>query len=84
MPAGTRVTVLRDPTRGGPWQQEFLGTIDAMGAPEPIQHPHAQPGELEYWVTFDEPQYDDHGCGPYRKAQIWSRYLRPERDPDGH
>ncbi|GAA4197092.1 hypothetical protein GCM10022252_45550 [Streptosporangium oxazolinicum] len=66
----------------GPWQSEFLGTIDAMGAPEPVQHPHASPGELTYWVTFDAPQYDSDGCGPYRKAQIWGRYLRAEAEPE--
>jgi hypothetical protein len=79
---GSRVTVLRDPIQNGPWQSEFLGTIDAMGAPEPVQHPCASPGELTYWVAFDAPQYDGDGCGPYRKAQIWGRYLRAQPDPE--
>lgn len=73
---GSRVTVVRDPGWGGPWQVEFLGTIDAMGAPEPVGNPRAGDGELAYWVSFDEPQYDSNGGGPYRKAQIWARYLR--------
>ncbi|MER6447194.1 ferrous iron transport protein A [Streptomyces venezuelae] len=75
--AGSRVVVVRDPGWDGPWRNEFLGTIDAMGAPEPVEHRHARAGELAYWVTFDEPQYDGDGDGPYRKAWIWDRYLRP-------
>ncbi|MER7825768.1 ferrous iron transport protein A [Streptomyces sp. NPDC096097] len=77
LPAGSRVVVVRDPHWDGPWRNEFLGTIDDMGAPEPVEHPHARAGELAYWVTFDESQYDGNGEGPYRKALIWDRYLRP-------
>ncbi|MFG2986439.1 ferrous iron transport protein A [Streptomyces sp. NPDC048258] len=76
--AGSRVTVVRDPDWDGPWRNEFLGTIDDMGAPELVESPHARVGELAFWVTFDAPQYDSDGAGPYRKAQIWDRYLRPE------
>ncbi|MGW5231544.1 ferrous iron transport protein A [Streptomyces nodosus] len=75
---GTRVTVVRDPGWDGPWQVEFAGTIDAMGAPESNGHAQALDGELLYWVTFDTPQYDTGGDGPYRKAQIWGRHLRTE------
>ncbi|MEU9803523.1 ferrous iron transport protein A [Streptomyces sp. NPDC051000] len=74
---GSRVTVVRDLDGGGPWQVEFPATIDAMGAPEPTEHAQALGGELLYWVAFDEPQYDSEGDGPYRKAQIWGRYLKP-------
>ncbi|MFD7398616.1 ferrous iron transport protein A [Streptomyces virginiae] len=77
LPAGSRVVVVRDPSGDGPWREEFLGTIDSMGAPEPVEHPRARAGELAYWVAFDEPQYDGDGDGPYRKALIWDRYLRP-------
>ncbi|MFB7244345.1 hypothetical protein ACFCYX_18005 [Streptomyces populi] len=49
-----------------------------MGAPEPNDHAQALDGELLYWVVFDTPQYDSGGDGPYRKAQIWGRYLRTE------
>ncbi|THA84486.1 ferrous iron transport protein A [Streptomyces sp. A0592] len=80
LPPGSRVTVVRDPDRDGPWQVEFLGTIDAMGAPEPNDHAQALSGELLYWVAFDAPQYDSDGQGPYRKAQVWGRCLRPEPD----
>ncbi|CAL9639008.1 hypothetical protein SUDANB120_06286 (plasmid) [Streptomyces sp. enrichment culture] len=79
---GSRVTVVRDQDRDGPWQVEFLGTIDAMGAPEPHTHARALRGELLYWVTFDAPQYDCDGAGPYRKAQIPGRYLRAEQEPE--
>ncbi len=48
-----------------------------MAAAEPVVHAQANPGELKYWVDFDEPQMDAEGDGPYRKAQIWGRYLEP-------
>ncbi|MEU2318104.1 ferrous iron transport protein A [Streptomyces althioticus] len=79
---GTRVTVVRDRGWDGPWQVEFPGTIDAMGAPVPNEHAQAlSGGELLYWVTFDAPQYDSNGDGPYRKAQVWGRYLRTDPEP---
>ncbi|MFJ8431385.1 ferrous iron transport protein A [Kitasatospora sp. NPDC094019] len=71
--------VVSDPLTGGPWEVDFPGSIDDTGAPEPVLHTSAEPGELAYWVSFDEPQYDSGGSGPYRKAQIWARYLRPAR-----
>ncbi|MFD5618179.1 ferrous iron transport protein A [Streptomyces yangpuensis] len=61
LPPGGRVTVVRDPEWDGPWPVEFLGTIDAMGAPEPNGHARALDGELLYWVVFDAPQYDSAG-----------------------
>ncbi|GAA3020298.1 hypothetical protein GCM10010519_56890 [Streptomyces lactacystinicus] len=64
------------PQWDGPWQVEFTGTIDPMGAPEPAGDPRAEDGEPAYWVAFDAPQYDGAGEGPYRKAQIWARHLR--------
>ncbi|MFI8387671.1 ferrous iron transport protein A [Streptomyces sp. NPDC085540] len=76
--AGSRVTVVHDPDWNGPWRNEFPGTIDDMGAPERVENPRARAGEMAYWVAFDAPQYDSDGGGPYRKAQIWDRYLRPE------
>ncbi|WP_330287658.1 ferrous iron transport protein A [Streptomyces sp. NBC_00576] len=79
---GSRVTVIRDPDWDGPWQVEFPGTINAMGAPVPNEHAHALSGELLYWVTFDAPQYDSGGDGPYRKARIWGRYLRTDPQPE--
>ncbi|MEU8844116.1 ferrous iron transport protein A [Streptomyces roseus] len=79
---GSRVTVVRDQDWDGPWQVEFLGTVDAMGAPEPNTHAQALSGELLYWVTFDKSQYECDGAGPYRKAQIWGRYLRAEQGPE--
>ncbi|MFE5774066.1 ferrous iron transport protein A [Streptomyces sp. NPDC056485] len=78
---GSRVTVLRDVDWDGPWQVEFAGAIDAMGAPEPNEHAQSLSGELRYWVIFDALQYDCHGAGPYRKAQIWGRYLRADPEP---
>ncbi|MFE4695594.1 ferrous iron transport protein A [Streptomyces sp. NPDC056738] len=75
---GSRVRVVRASDWDGPWPVEFSGTIDAMGAPEHGEHVQSLSGELLYWVAFDTPQYDSDGDGPYRKAQIWGRYLRAE------
>jgi hypothetical protein len=77
LPAGTRVRVIKDNDWNGPWMREFFGVIDAVPAPEPVRHPLTRPGELAYWVTFEEPQLDGDGAGPYRKALIWGRYLQP-------
>lgn len=79
---GTRVTVVRAQDWDGPWKVEFTATIDAMGAPEPNRHAQALDGELLYWVSFDTPQHDSGGDGPYRRAQIWGRYLRTEPEPE--
>ncbi|MFK0223910.1 ferrous iron transport protein A [Streptomyces vinaceus] len=67
---GSRVVVVRAMDWDGPWQAEFAGTVDAMGAPEPNEHAQALDGELLHWVTFDTPQYDSGGNGPFHKAQI--------------
>jgi hypothetical protein len=79
---GSRVRVIRDPEWDGPWRQEFLGTVDGLAAPQPVSHAQARTGEFEYWVRFDEPQFDCAGDGPYRKALIWSRYLRFDPEPN--
>src|SRR6476646_7038148 len=76
LPAGTRVVVLKDPEWDGPWQQVFVGTINPTLPPELVDHTEANPGEYAYLVEFDEPQYDHSREGPYRKAEIWDRYLR--------
>jgi len=44
------------------------------------QQTPSSPGELAYWVRFDEPQYDADSTDPYRKALIWARYLRTETE----
>lgn len=79
---GSRVTVVRDQDWDGPWQVEFTGTINALGAPAPNEHAQSLSGELLYWVTFDAPQYDCDGDGHYRKARIWGRYLRSGQGPE--
>jgi hypothetical protein len=80
LPPGARVRVIQDYGWHGPWQREFFGTISDMAAPEPVNNPRAFVGELKYWVDFDEPQYDADAEGPFRKAQIWGRYLQAEGD----
>jgi hypothetical protein len=82
IPRGARVRVVKDATWDGPWKREFLGTVDDTGAPETVIHDRAWPGELKYWVRFDEPELDHAGDGPYRKAQIWGRYLQPVGEQD--
>lgn len=77
MLAGTRVRVIKDDAWDGPWRQIFTGTVDEMITPRLVENRHAQPGELEYSVQFDEPQMDASDLGPYRKAVIWARYLVP-------
>ena len=76
-PPGTRVRVVKDPNWDGPWKQEFSGTIDTTLPPRLLDHPKAKPGEFAYFVSFDEPQQDSCDDGPYRKAEIWARYLKP-------
>lgn len=76
LPPGARVRVIKDVRWDGPWKREFLGVIDTLGAPELVHHAQAEPEELAYWVKFDEPQCDSVGDGPYRKAQIWGRYIQ--------
>jgi len=72
---GTRVRVIQDREWGGPWREVFLGTIDRTLPPQVVNNRVAHSGEREYSVTFDEPQLDASGDGPYRKAVIWDRYL---------
>jgi hypothetical protein len=75
LPPGTRVRVVQDHEWGGPWRAVFLGTIDRTVTPQLVHHTVAHSREREYSVTFDEPQFDAGGDGPYRKAVIWDRYL---------
>ncbi|MFJ9710021.1 ferrous iron transport protein A [Streptomyces sp. NPDC101234] len=77
MPPGTRVTVVQDPAWVGPWRDVFQGTVDDFESPAPVRGNTARSGEWAYWVVFDSPQYDSDGGGPYYKAQIWDRYLKP-------
>ena len=73
--AGTRVHVVQDEAWAGPWAMVFTASVSDMAAPELVVSPVARPGELNYWVDFDESQMDAAGDGPYRRAQIWDRYI---------
>jgi hypothetical protein len=33
--------------------------------------------ELQYWIAFDEPQFDADGAGPYANSQVLARYIEP-------
>lgn len=56
--------------RGG-WHRDALGRI--VAGPEPIQT--LQGEDFFWWVEFLVPERDIDGDGPYRKAQILSRYI---------
>jgi hypothetical protein len=75
IPAGTAVRIIQDEGWSGPWASVFTGTVSDMAAPEPPASEAARPDELAYWIDFDQPQRDADGEGPYRKAQIWARYM---------
>jgi hypothetical protein len=75
IPPGTAVRIGQDDGWPGPWASVFTGRISDMAAPEPPASEAANAGELAYWIDFDEPQRDADGDGPYRKAQIWARYI---------
>jgi hypothetical protein len=33
--------------------------------------------EVQYWVVFDEPQFDDDGDGPYTGGEVLARFVEP-------
>lgn len=73
LPVGTRVRVLSDPEFGpGPWPAQPTGRIS--GSPTAVDTVSGP--MLTYWVTFDEPQRDADGDGPYSSSQILSKYLQ--------
>ena len=74
---GTRVRVLRDSDFGpGPWPDEPAGRIGAFGRGNVFEIVQTTAGPTRtYWVTFDEPQHDVDGNGPYTRAQVLERYL---------
>ncbi|MFF9506715.1 hypothetical protein ACF1BU_04820 [Streptomyces sp. NPDC014724] len=43
-----------------------------------MQHARVHAGELAYWVSFDEPEFDSGGSGPCRQAMVRGRYPRLE------
>jgi hypothetical protein len=70
---GSRVRVHRDPDYGpGPWPSEPLGTVGSYELVSTRQGP-----ERTYWITFDEPQFDADGDGPYVSSQVEESYLEP-------
>jgi hypothetical protein len=72
LPIGTRVRVIRDPDFGpGPWPDQPSGTVTTE--PETVETTSGP--MLIYWVTFDEPQFDADGEGPYPSSQVLRRNL---------
>jgi hypothetical protein len=74
---GTRVRVRHDPVHAPtPWPTEPTGTVVYDSADGAFSIVMTRDGpELQYWVSFDEPQCDADGDGPYVSAQVLSRYL---------
>jgi hypothetical protein len=76
---GSRVQVMRDPEFGpGPWPAEPTGRVTSSPSGEPFVVVQTRKGpERTWWITFDEPQRDADGDGPYTRSQVLERYLRP-------
>jgi hypothetical protein len=71
---GDRVRVHQDPGFGGPWPAEPSGVVTSAG--EVREFPTGL--RRFYWVTFDEPQLDADGDGPYiDAAEVNEIYLGP-------
>jgi hypothetical protein len=54
---------------------ELFRMVEHRSGPERYRGP-----QREYFVEFDEPQFDTdgpEGGGPYRSASVWERYLEP-------
>ena len=58
------------------WVDKPVGIISSV--PEPVET--LQGEDCFYWVRFDAPAQDIDGDGPYKSAQILSRYLVLEDD----
>ena len=71
-PPGSRIRVRRDQKHGpGPWPDEPVGMV--IGRPEMVETTRGP--MAMYWVSFDEPQFDPDGDGPYDSSQVLARYL---------
>ena len=69
--------VRRDPDYGpGPWPSEPHGTVSGAGGPCYTLVETMRGSERSYWITFDEPQRDTDGDGPYESSQVLERYLQ--------
>ena len=82
---GSRVKVRRDPNFLGPWPSEPSGSIVPWPMEPPytfrVVNPDPRHGpQRAFFVQFDEPAFDadgPEGGGPYRKAEVWEKYLEP-------
>lgn len=73
-----------------PWPGELSAIDPAISGGELFRIVHHHSGPRRYWgpqrvyfVEFDEPQFDTDGPaggGPYRKAEVWKRYIEPVAD----
>ena len=75
---GTRVQVLRDPDYGpGPWPAEPIGTVAVAADATAFSWITTTRGlQLQYWIVFDEPQFDAEGDGPYAASEVLACYLK--------
>ncbi len=77
MNAGTRVRIRRDPEFGpGPWSDEPTGAL-VLGPDGALFSDLQTPLGIrrQYWVEFDEPQFDADGDGPYVLSQVLDKYI---------
>ena len=75
LPLGSRVRILKDPLFVGPWQKEFLATVDGVERAQHLTPESARRNKFVYMVSFDEPQLDGDGDGPYTAGEVLSQYV---------
>lgn len=67
--------MIRDPEWVGPWPSEPLGVIDP--SPSDIYVDSESGAIRRYHISFDEPQLDADGYGPFLGATVPEKYLVP-------
>jgi len=74
---GQRVRVQQDAGfPPGPWPSEPTGQITALGDGTLYRDVVTPKGVRRMWfVTFDEPQLDADGDGPYTSSEVLEKYL---------
>jgi hypothetical protein len=68
-------------------ETRLLGIVDDLVAPELVRNDHARPGELMYWVRFDEPEFDHADDGRIARPSalvVGGEKPHPGRDPHRH
>ncbi len=74
---GTRVYIIQDPEFGGPFQETFGATVQSSKRVEGLMPAAAKKSKFVYFVTFDSPQFDCDGDGPYSASEVLAAYVVP-------